>query len=230
MSRLAVVTGGGTGIGLATARELASAGYRVISLGLGAADDVPAGSRYINIDVRDQPAVAAALQAETEVHALVNAAGIIDHDGEWTAEGFSRVIDINLTSVLRTSNAALDGLRAAKGAIVNIASMWSFFGSPKTPAYASSKAAVAELTRSMAVAWAPHGIRVNAVAPGWIRTNMSQKAYQDEDRSARILSRLPLNRWGQPEEIAKVIAFLVSDDASYVTGATLPIDGGYSIA
>jgi NAD(P)-dependent dehydrogenase (short-subunit alcohol dehydrogenase family) len=230
MKKQAVVTGGGTGIGWATARQLLNEGYEVTTIGLGAAEATVEGITYHEIDVANEAAVKALLSGFDRIDALVNAAGIIDHSREWETEGFSRVIDINLTAVLGVTNAALPGLKTARGAIVNFASMWSFFGSPKTPAYASSKAAVGELTRCMAVAWAEDGVRANAVAPGWIVTNMARRAYEDPERSKTIMGRIPAKRWGDPQDVADVIAFLVSDKARYVTGTVLPVDGGYSIA
>jgi NAD(P)-dependent dehydrogenase (short-subunit alcohol dehydrogenase family) len=108
--------------------------------------------------------------------------------------------------------------------------MWSNFGSRGNPGYSASKGAVVSLTRSLAVAFAPEGIRVNAVAPGWIETRMSQAAFNDEERSTAIKKRLPAGYWGQPYDIAKAAAFLASADARYITGVVLPVDGGYSIA
>jgi NAD(P)-dependent dehydrogenase (short-subunit alcohol dehydrogenase family) len=115
------------------------------------------------------------------------------------------------------------------GAIVNTASMFSYFGAAHAPAYASSKAGIAGLTRSLAAAWAPEGIRVNAVAPGWIRTAMTQAIQDDAARAAPILARTPMGRWGEPAEVADVVLFLCSRAARFVTGVVVPVDGGYSI-
>ncbi|AWY40282.1 SDR family NAD(P)-dependent oxidoreductase [Pseudomonas putida] len=230
MKKTAIVTGGGSGIGLATAQRLLADGHEVFTIGLGEPEQRVQGIHYQELDVTNDEAVNSFFARFERVDALVNAAGIIDHHREWELEGFNRVMDVNLSAVLRITNAALPGLKAARGAVVNFASMWGIFGSAKTPAYASSKAAISELTRCMAVAWATDGVRANAVAPGWILTNLSRQAFEDPVRSQGIMARIPMKAWGAPEDVANVIAFLVSENARYVTGTTLPVDGGYSIA
>ena len=202
----------------------------MFTVGLGEPEQHIPGIHYQELDVTDDDAVNRFFAPFERVDAIVNAAGIIDHNREWELEGFGRVMDVNLNAVLRITNAALPALKAARGAVVNFASMWGIFGSAKTPAYASSKAAISELTRCMAVAWATDGVRANAVAPGWILTNLSRRAFEDPARSAGIMARIPMKSWGAPEDVANVIAFLVSDNARYVTGTTLPVDGGYSVA
>ena len=182
MKKTAIITGGGSGIGLATAQRLLAEGYDVFTVGLGEPEQRVEGIRYQELDVINDEAVKSFFEQFERVDAIVNAAGIIDHNREWELDGFSRVMDVNLTAVLRITNAALPGLRAARGAVVNFASMWGIFGSAKTPAYASSKAAISELTRCMAVAWATDGVRANAVAPGWILTNLSRRAFEDPAR------------------------------------------------
>ncbi|BCX67681.1 SDR family NAD(P)-dependent oxidoreductase [Pseudomonas izuensis] len=230
MKKTAIVTGGGSGIGLATAQRLFADGYEVFTVGLGEPEQRVSGIHYQELDVTNDEAVNSFFAQFERVDAIVNAAGIIDHNREWELDGFNRVMDVNLSAVLRITNAALPGLKVARGAVVNFASMWGIFGSAKTPAYASSKAAISELTRCMAVAWATDGIRANAVAPGWILTSLSRRAFEDPARSEGIMARIPMKVWGAPEDVANVIAFLVSDNARYVTGTTLPVDGGYSIA
>lgn len=228
--KTAIVTGGGTGIGLATCERLVAAGYRVLAGGLDREGDLPAGADFITTDVTKQADVDALVARAERVDALVNCAGILRQEREWGVEDFKLVLDVNLTASLAMATAAREKLRAARGAVVNIASMWSYFGSPKSPAYASSKAGIVALTRSMAVAWGAEGIRVNAVAPGWVLTRMAQGAKNDPAREPKITARIPLGRWAEPSDVANVIAFLVSDQAAYVHGAVLPVDGGYSIA
>lgn len=227
--KTAIITGGGTGIGLATGKRLVLDGYHVIAAGL-EHDDLPTGIEFVKTDVTNENDLAQLISKAERVDALVNCAGVIRQEREWEVPDFKFVLDVNLTASFAAATAALKKLEAAQGSIVNIASMWSFFGSAGSPAYASSKGAIVALTRSMAVAWGKKGIRVNAVAPGWVETRLSAKAKNDPDRAPKIAARIPLGRWAQPSEVAEVIRFLASPEASYVHGVTLPVDGGYSIA
>ena len=225
--RIAVVTGGGTGIGLATAQLLARKGWQVTAIGLECADDFPRNARFVEADVTDADALRALFGAIERLDALVTAAGAIQFAEEWQPAVFDKIMRVNVTGVLASAEAAGEALHRAAGAIVTLASMWSWFGNPVAPAYGVSKGAVAALTRAMAVAWARRGIRVNAVAPGWVETRISAGARSDARRKAMIDARIPIGRWAQPIEIATVIEFLLSDAASYVNGAIIPVDGGY---
>jgi NAD(P)-dependent dehydrogenase (short-subunit alcohol dehydrogenase family) len=164
------------------------------------------------------------------IDALVNCAGILLKAKEFDIDGFAKVLDVNLIGSMRMCVAAREKLAASKGAIVNTASMYAYFGAPHAPAYAASKGGVAQLTKSLAIAWAADGIRVNAIAPGWIDTDMARPAMQDPVRAAPILARTPMGRWGKPDDVASVVTFLVSEAARFVTGTVLPIDGGYLVA
>jgi NAD(P)-dependent dehydrogenase (short-subunit alcohol dehydrogenase family) len=228
---LAIVTGGGTGLGLAVATRLAADGYSVLALGLDREDTLPSGIEFRRFDVTDERAVDKLAQEFGELDALVNAAGIILHDdAEFSRDGFREVMDINLGGTQLLTYALKPALTKRKGAVVNFASLWSVFGSSRNPAYSASKGAVLQLTKALAVAWAPEGIRVNAVAPGWMVTRMTISARNVPERNATITPRIPMGRWGQPDEIADVVGFLISNQARYVTGVMIPVDGGYSAA
>lgn len=232
-SRVAVVTGGTRGIGEGVARALATNGWRVVAGGIG--DDEIAAFKSdpmieaMKLDVTDDSSVGSLIERCPRIDALVNCAGILLKASEFGIEDFAKVLGVNLVGTMRMCVAARPKLAASKGAIVNTASMYAFFGAPHAPAYAASKGGVAQLTKSLAIAWAPDGIRVNAIAPGWIDTDMARPALQDPVRAAPILARTPLDRWGTPEDVASVVTFLVSDAARFVTGTVMPVDGGYLI-
>jgi NAD(P)-dependent dehydrogenase (short-subunit alcohol dehydrogenase family) len=232
----ALVTGGASGIGRATAIALRDAGYRVTATGLtdaelanAQADAAMTGIDITMLDVGDSDGVQRFFADLPRLDVLVNCAGVGRSGDDFTEEGFMKTVDINLHGTMRCCYAARDLLLASGGRIVNIASIMSFFGTGNGPAYAASKGAVAQLTKSLAIAWGREGVRVNAVAPGWIETPMTRGLNSDEGYAARVLHRTPMGRWGKPEEIAAVIAFLVSPAASFVNGAIMPVDGGYMV-
>jgi NAD(P)-dependent dehydrogenase (short-subunit alcohol dehydrogenase family) len=231
---VAVVAGGTRGIGEAVARALAKAGWRVVAGGVGAEEVTnfrpDPHIAAVHLDVTDDASVAALIARCQRIDALVNCAGILLKRDEFEIDSFARVLDVNLTGTMRMCVAAKPKLAESRGAIVNTGSMYSFFGAAHAPAYSASKGGVAQLTKSLAAAWAKDGIRVNAIAPGWIDTEMARPAMQDPVRAAPILARTPMARWGTPEDVAVAAAFLLSDAARFVTGVVLPIDGGYSIA
>lgn len=232
--RRVLVSGGTSGIGAAIARAFAAAGAEVSATGATEAEAQAAASREdmagiacSALDVRDAAAVAERVAALGELDVLVNCAGIIRRGAELEPEAFAQVVDINLNGTMRVCAAARTGLAARCGCIVNTASMLSFFGGGLVPGYSASKGGVAQLTKSLAIAYAADGIRVNAVAPGTIATELARAAVlTSEEASARIMSRTPMRRLGEPEEVAEAVAFLLSDAASYITGEIVVIDGG----
>jgi NAD(P)-dependent dehydrogenase (short-subunit alcohol dehydrogenase family) len=228
----ALITGGARGIGFGIAEAMLAAGYSVTVTGLTAEEvaAVPRRDRLsaVRLDVTSDSDVAACIAGLSGLDALVNSAGMVLRDGkEFTIAGFQKVIDVNLTGTMRMCMAAKPLLEIQGGAIVNIASVWSFFGGPLVPAYTASKGGVAQLTKSLAVAWAP-SVRVNAIAPGWIETDLTKAAQEDPARSDAIVGRTPFGRWGKPGDIGGAAVFLCSDAAGFVTGTILPVDGGYT--
>jgi len=233
--RTALVTGGVSGIGAATSLAFKRAGASVIACGYtdqelaaARADARFAGIDIRRLDVTDHAAVKGLVGGLPVLDFVVNSAGTIRRGAEHDPEVFDQVVDVNLSGGMRVAAAARPLLARSRGAIVFIASIMAYFGGPAQPAYSASKGAVRNLTMSLGCAYAADGIRVNAVAPGWVLTELSRGARENPERSAQINSRIALGRWAEPAEIADPILFLCSDAARYMTGTVMLVDGGYS--
>jgi NAD(P)-dependent dehydrogenase (short-subunit alcohol dehydrogenase family) len=237
-SKRVLVSGGTSGIGRALALAFVARGDEVVATGVSSAEveaanrDVASGSiRHVVLDVRSSEQIAQLFVAFERLDVLVNCAGIIRRGGaEHDPAAFAEVLDVNLTGTMRLCSAARPLLQKSRGCVLNTASMLSFFGSGAAPAYSASKGGIAQLTKSLAIAWAPDGIRVNAIAPGWIETPLTEPLSSDPVRRQAIIDRTPLARWGRPDDLAGAALFLCSPAAAFITGVILPVDGGYSVA
>lgn len=235
-SRSVLVVGGTGGIGGAIARAFAASGCSVMATGVSQheLDAFSSGAESIELrllDVTNASEIERLVGTLTQLDVLVNAAGTILRQGaEHEPDAFDRVIAVNLSGMMRMCSTCKPLLVTSRGCVVNVASMLSFFGSGHAPAYSASKGGVAQLTKSLAIAWASAGVRVNAIAPGWIETALTAPLVNDPARRAAILERTPMARWGKPEDVTGAVQFLCSPGAAFITGVVLPVDGGYSIA
>ena len=245
--KVAIVTGGNGGIGLGMARGLADAGAAVVIVGrnrtksVAAADGIAkAGGKAVAIeaDVTDRNAVKNAVARTADqfgrLDILVNNAGINIRKPpqDLAADEWDTVISTNLTSAFVCSQAAHAAMKTTGGGkIINIGSMMSIFGASFAPAYAASKGGIVQFTRSCACAWAADNIQVNAILPGWIDTELTQRARQEVDGlHGKVLARTPAARWGVSADFAGIAVFLSSAASDFVTGTAIPVDGGFSIS
>lgn len=227
----ALVAGATQGIGAVIANHLAALGAEVTALGLGPGDGtLDAAVAVRQADVTSARSLDAALADIDRLDIVFNCAGIIKRGAEHDLDVFEQVLAVNLTGTMRVCTATRERLKASRGCIVNTASMLSFFGGGLVPGYAASKGGVAQLTKSLAIAYAPDGIRVNAIAPGWIATPLTQALQDDPARAGPILARTPLGRWGTPADVAQAAMFLCTPAAAFMTGVILPVDGGYLVS
>ena len=245
--KTALVTGGNGGIGLGMARGLGQAGATIVVVGRNE-EKCAAASRELQAlgvraqalptDVTDEAAVQRLFAQVQERHGrldiLVNNAGgtVRKAPQDFTLDEWNGVMDVNLTSMFLCARAAHPLMvRAGAGKIINIASILSIFGAPYATAYCASKGGIVQFTKSLAIAWAGDRIQVNAVLPGWIDTDLTVGARaQVAGLNERVLARTPAGRWGQPADLAGIAVFLASRASDFVTGAAIPVDGGYSVS
>jgi NAD(P)-dependent dehydrogenase (short-subunit alcohol dehydrogenase family) len=245
--RVAVVTGASRGLGKAIAIALARQGSPVALVSRGKADldlvarEISAGAGIAQVFTADVTSEDDVRRIESEitekmgmVRILVNNAGIALRKNltDFTLEEWRAVQDSNLTSAFMMCRAFIPHMRAAEGRpawgrIINVASVMAHVGSPQRTAYAASKTALLGLTRSTALELATQGITVNTISPGWFETKMTESLQRNPDTNARILERIPMGRWGKPEEVGSIAAYLCTDLAGYITGTDIVMDGGW---
>ncbi|PYI39130.1 2-deoxy-D-gluconate 3-dehydrogenase [Arthrobacter psychrolactophilus] len=239
--RTAVVTGASRGIGHALAAGLISAGANVVALQRGTissellslAEQKGVFVEAQTVNLADEESISEAVEAVLEKHQidiLVNNAGTqIRHDStEFPLNDFDAVMDINLRAVFQLCQGfGRSMVERGNGKIINLASMLSYQGGFRIPAYAASKGAVVQLTKALCNEWAPRGVNVNAVAPGYFATDMNSALLADAERHQQISERIPAGRWGRPEDMAGAVVFLASTAADYIHGTVIPVDGGW---
>jgi 2-deoxy-D-gluconate 3-dehydrogenase len=239
--KTALVTGASKGIGASIAIAMAQAGANVVLVGRSQDSLSATGTAIENLgrttetliaDVESRDQIAAAFKSieQLNVEIVVNNAGSISRAPaiETSLEDWDRIIDTNLNSVFQISQLCAKSMLAkGHGRIINIASLLSFQGGINVPAYTASKHAVAGVTKALANEWGAKGVTVNAIAPGYISTDNTQALRNDADRNTSILARIPIGRWGTPEDLAAVAVFLASPAAAYINGEIITVDGGW---
>jgi NAD(P)-dependent dehydrogenase (short-subunit alcohol dehydrogenase family) len=230
--KVVVVSGGTSGIGREIARGFLELGAEVIALGsnaqkVSALADSDENLKAVRLQLRSSDDVREFCAAQEKVDILINAAGIARPDVEWQESGFVDVVDVNLHGQMRLAYGLMDQLKASRGSIVNIASMLSYLADANVPAYAASKSGLLGFTRALAHKLGRDGVRVNAIAPGYIMTGMTDPLRAIPSGEAAVRKRSALGRWGTPEDLVGAALFFCSPAAAYVTGVCLPVDGGY---
>ncbi|WP_090047201.1 SDR family NAD(P)-dependent oxidoreductase [Limnohabitans sp. 2KL-27] len=227
-----LISGGCGGIGSAFAHAFLEQGANVIVTDLKPPPDdlIRAGARFEPLDVTSDEGVVALSKKIDKLDVLIHCAGKLKRWEEHQPEVFREIVDIHLFGNVRLAAAFRPQLKATQGCLINIASMYSYFGAPQVPAYAAAKTAIVGLTRSLALAYAEDGIRVNAIAPGWIATDISRGGRENPEFNDKLMTRLPNKRWAEPEELAGTAIFLASSASALINGVTIPVDGGYTSA
>jgi 2-deoxy-D-gluconate 3-dehydrogenase len=244
--RVALITGGNGGIGLGMAKGLAAAGATVVIAGrnktkaqsaLSELHSLGAQAEFVELDILNEPSCQQAIQRAVErfgrLDILVNNAGttVRAQPQDLTAQDWHLVMNTNLTGAFLCSQAAYAHMaRAGAGKIINIGSMMSVFASSYATPYAASKGGIVQMARAMAVAWAKDNIQVNTILPGWVDTDLTQKARdQVQGLHEKVLARTPAQRWGNPDDFAGIAVFLAAPASNFITGAAIAVDGGYSV-
>jgi len=229
-----LVSGATSGIGLEMARGFAALGASVAASGSSVAkiekaekDDANKGIEFYELDVRSNDDAIAFMEKQTRIDVLINAQGVARDTTEWENDVFNDVMDINLNSVFRLTMAAYPKLKESKGSVIAIASMLSYLADTGVPSYTASKTGILGLMRVLAHKFGPDGVRVNAIGPGYHRTDMTRALWENPATEKPIAQRAALKRWGETEDLVGAALFLASPAACFITGVTLPVDGGF---
>lgn len=223
-----LITGGTGGIGSAFAAAFLAHGASVTVADIASPKTrLPDGAGFEPLDVRSDDAVSGLAARIERLDVVIHCAGKLVRWEEYKPEVFKDILDIHLVGNLRLANAFRPHLKATGGCLINIGSMYSYSGAPQVPAYSAAKTAIVSLTKSLAIAFAADGIRVNAIAPGWIKTEISRGGRENPEFNAKVVARIPGGEWAEPEDLAGTAIFLASPAAKLINGVTIPVDGGY---